>query len=76
LRFFNHQLSAYLNLLIPLNQIKIFGAEMSPSPSSANDVKQDDHDSDYQKNVDETAQGGGCDQPQEPQDKQNNGDSP
>ena len=50
-----------------LNELDMVFAEMSLNPSSANDVNQDDHDGDYQKNVDETTHGGGRDQPQNPQ---------
>jgi hypothetical protein len=42
--------------------------------SSANDSKQDDHDGDYQKNVNETVHGVGSHQPQKPQYNQNNSD--
>src|SRR4030065_535914 len=42
--------------------------------SPANDSKQDDHDGDHQQNVNETADGIGADQPQEPQDEQHNSD--
>jgi hypothetical protein len=49
--------------------------ERSQDSSSADDSKQDDHDGDYQKNVNETAHGVGGDHPQEPQYNQNNSDS-
>jgi hypothetical protein len=44
--------------------------------SSANYVKEDHHDGDNQQNMNETAHGVGGDQPQEPQDDQNDSDSP
>jgi hypothetical protein len=47
----------------------------SQGSSSADDSKQDDHDGDYQKNVNETMHGVGSNQPQKPQYNQNNSDS-
>jgi hypothetical protein len=51
-----------------------FNLQGSHGVSPANDSKQDDHDGDHQKNVNETAYGVGGDQPQKPQDEQNNSD--
>ena len=47
-------------------------AKGSLATSPADDSEQDDHDGDYQKNVDETAHGVGSDQSKKPQDDQNN----
>ena len=44
----------------------------SKGSSSADDVKQDNHDSDYQQNVNKATHGVGRDESQEPQDDQNN----
>jgi hypothetical protein len=48
--------------------------QVSHGVSPANDSKQDDHDGDHQKNVYESADGIGGDEPQEPQDEQNDSD--
>jgi hypothetical protein len=44
------------------------GSNLAPKhTSSANDSKQDDHNGNHQKNVNETTHGVGSDEPQEPQ---------
>jgi predicted signal transduction protein with EAL and GGDEF domain len=45
---------------------------VSKGVASADHSEQDDHEGDHQKNVDETAHGGGGDKPQEPEDQENN----
>lgn len=72
----NHGYSLWLTSPFLLNESDIVGSKSSYRLSSANNPDQDDHDSDDQKNMDETAYGVGRDQPQEPQNEQNNSDSP
>jgi hypothetical protein len=48
------------------------GGARSQGFLSANDSKQNDHDGDHQKNVNETVHGVGSEQPQEPQYDQDN----
>jgi hypothetical protein len=45
---------------------EVTGTSGSQGLSPANDVKQDDHNGDNQKNMNETAHGVGRDEPQEP----------
>jgi hypothetical protein len=46
----------------------------SENPAAADDAQQDGNDGDYQKDVDESPQRVGSDQPEQPQDDQDDGD--
>jgi hypothetical protein len=51
-----------------------FTLQRSQGASSADDPEQDDHESDHQENMNETAYGVGGDKSEQPQDEQNNSD--
>ena len=67
-------LQLFVQKIFPFNHDSWY-AKCLQDPSSADDINQNDHDGNHQKNVNKTAHRIGTDQPKKPQYNQNNSDS-